>query len=185
VTQPPNPQPGWWQPPSGRAPQWQPPSEPVPQWQPRQQGYPPPQPQGYPAPQPYPGFAPGYGQPGATYGGFGAFGEGTSPKRKRSKKPWIIGAVVVVVLAAGGVGAWQLGAFRGAVLDRKSVEDGVQKVLHEDYGEGDIRNVNCPAGQAVKTGTTFECTVTVAGQPKKVSVRVLNDQAQFEVGAPK
>ncbi|HVW44263.1 MAG TPA: DUF4333 domain-containing protein [Amycolatopsis sp.] len=92
---------------------------------------------------------------------------------------------MVVVLAAGGVGAWQFGAFRGEVLDQKSVQDGVQKVLREDFGESDVRDTSCPADRPVKTGTTFDCSVTVAGQPKKVTVRVLNEQAQFEVGAPK
>ncbi|TVT16470.1 DUF4333 domain-containing protein, partial [Amycolatopsis rhizosphaerae] len=118
-----------------------------------------------------------------TYGGLGAFDGGGKPKR--GKKPLLIAAGVAVVLAAAGVGAWQSGAFRGPVLDQKSVQDGVQTVLHEAFGESDVRDVHCPEGQPAKTGTTFECTVTVAGQPKKVAIRVLNDQPQFEVGAPK
>ncbi|UIJ60726.1 DUF4333 domain-containing protein [Amycolatopsis acidiphila] len=126
-----------------------------------------------------------FGAPGSTYGGFGAF-EDAKPKRpKRSKKPWIIGAAVVVVLAGGSVAAWLLGAFKGEVLAQQSVQDGVQKILREDFGEGDVKNVSCPKDQPVKSGTTFDCTLTVAGQPKKVTVRVLNDQAQYEVGAPK
>ncbi|GHF88359.1 hypothetical protein FHX82_000904 [Amycolatopsis bartoniae] len=119
--------------------------------------------------------------PGATYGGFGAF----DAKPARSRKPWLIGAAVVVVLALGGGGAWWFGAFRGDVLDRQSVQDGVQRILREDFGEGDVKDVSCPENQPVHTGTTFDCSVTVAGQPKKVTVRVLNDDAQYEVGAPK
>lgn len=159
-----------WQPPGGAHPPnpWAPaPGSPLPgrkPWRPRQSGK-------------------DAGQ-SSSYRGLGAFGDvGVTPKR--SRKPWIIAAAIVVVLAGGGVGAWQLGAFRGDVLDRKSVEDGVQKVLREDFGEGDLRDASCPANRPIKTGTTFECTVTVAGQPKKVTVRVLNEQAQFEVGAPK
>ena len=117
----------------------------------------------------------------SSYGGLGVF---DSPKPKRPKKPWLIAAAVVVLLG-GGAAAWQLGAFRGDVLDQKSVQDGVRQVLREDFGEGDLRDASCPANEPVKTATTFECSVTVAGQPKKVTVRVLNEQAQVEVGAPK
>ncbi|NIH82647.1 DUF4333 domain-containing protein [Amycolatopsis viridis] len=93
--------------------------------------------------------------------------------------------VVVVLLALGGVGAWLLGAFQGDTLDQAAVQDGVAQILHEDFGEGDVANVQCPDDQPVKTGTTFDCGVTVAGQPKKVTVRVLNEQAQYEVGMPR
>ncbi|WP_236796684.1 DUF4333 domain-containing protein [Amycolatopsis sp. GM8] len=178
----PQPRPGY----PGQQPGYPPPPGP---WQPG--GYPgPAQPPGYPPPQnPWPGQPASGPQPvqqfgaGATYGGFGAFE--AAPKPKRSKKPWLIGGAVLVVLAGAGVAAWLLGAFRGEVLDQKSVEDGVQKILREDFGEGDVKNVSCPKDRPVATGTIFDCTVTVAGQPKKVTVRVLNDQAQYEVGAPK
>ncbi|WP_312871746.1 DUF4333 domain-containing protein [Amycolatopsis acididurans] len=92
---------------------------------------------------------------------------------------------MVVVLASGGVAGWLLGLFQGDTLDQQAVQGSVQKVLREDFGEGDLRDVSCPADQPAKTGTTFDCSVTVAGQPKKVTVRVLNEDAQFEVGAPK
>ncbi len=141
--------------------------------------------QAQPQPAPGPGTGPqpqqgGQWQP--SYGGFGAFGE---QKPKRSKKPFLIGAAVVVLLGGGGVGAWLLGAFQGDTLDQAAVQDGVVKILREDFGEGDVKNAQCPDDQPVRTGTTFECTVTVAGQPKKVTVRVLNDQAQYEVGMPR
>jgi hypothetical protein len=169
---PPPPVPGY---PSGHTP-GQPP------WGPQaQSGHPPSAAQG-PATQTEPATQ-RYGAPGSTYGGFGAFGAAAKPKR--SKKPWLIGAAVIVVLGGGAAAAWLLGAFRGEVLDQHSVQDGVQKVLREDFGEGDVKDANCPKDQPVRTGTTFDCIVTVAGQPKKVTVRVLNDQAQYEVGAPK
>ncbi|SFJ12768.1 DUF4333 domain-containing protein [Amycolatopsis sacchari] len=119
--------------------------------------------------------------PGATYGGFGAF----EPKTRRSRKPWLIGAVVVLVVAGGAGAAWGLGVFDGPTLDRQSVQDGVARVLRDDFGERDVANVSCPEDQPVRTGTTFDCSATVAGQPKKITVRVLNDEAQYEVGAPK
>lgn len=117
-----------------------------------------------------------------SYSGFGAFGE---QKPRRSKKPFLAGAGVIVLLAGGAVGAWLLGAFQGDTLDHSAVQDGVVKILREDFGEGDVQNAKCPEDQPVRTGTTFECTVSVAGQPRKVTVRVLNDQAQYEVGMPR
>ncbi|WP_020668387.1 DUF4333 domain-containing protein [Amycolatopsis nigrescens] len=173
MTQPPS-QPGWWQPPAGQpnAPQWQQP-----------QGYPP---QGYPgqAPPPQGGYGGGF-QLSTSYGGLGAFGQAPQAKGPRSKKPWLIGGGVVVVLLAGGATAWALGAFQGEVLDEGSVQNGVVTVLRESFGESDVRDVRCPADQPIKAGSTFDCSITLAGQPKKVSIRVLNDKPEFEVGAPK
>jgi len=162
MTQPPNQQPSWWQPPS------------TPQWQ-----QPPPQQQQWQQPQQWPGYPQ---QPTSSYGGFGAF---EPAKQKRAKKPLLIAGIAIVVLAGAGVGAWQLGVFSGDVLDQQSVENGVVTVLRQNFGESDVRNVQCPAKESITTGTTFECSLTLSGQPKKVSIRVLNDQAQYEVGAPK
>ena len=90
----------------------------------------------------------------------------------------------MLVLVLGGGAAWLLGAFRGDVLDQQSLEDGVVKVLNENYGEPDVKNAQCPSNEAAKNGTTFDCTVQIAGQEKKVTVRVLNDRPEYEVGAP-
>ncbi|SDY64893.1 protein of unknown function [Amycolatopsis xylanica] len=118
------------------------------------------------------------------YGGLGAFEEVLVPKKERSKKPLVFGGIGVAVLAAAGVTAWLLGAFAGDTLDQKSLQDGVSKVLTENYGEHDIKNASCPSGQAVKNGTTFDCKVDVSGQQKTVTVRVLNEKPEYEVGAP-
>lgn len=109
---------------------------------------------------------PGLGfAPGSTYGGFGVF-EGIA-EPKRSKKPWIAGAIALVVLAGAGLAAWLLGAFRGEVLDQQSVQDGVRQILREDFGEGEVGNVSCPKDEPVKTGITFDCTLTVAGNRRR------------------
>ncbi|MEC3980224.1 DUF4333 domain-containing protein [Amycolatopsis sp. H20-H5] len=164
-------QPG--QPPAPGAPgQWQQPQAPG-QWQPQQA-----------APETPPRGQFGGGFQPSQYGGLGAFTPEPGPKRERSKKPLIFGGIGVLVVVAGGVGAWLLGAFSGDVLDQKSVQDGVTHVLNENYGEPDVRNAACPAGESIENGTSFDCTVQIGGQSKKVTVRVLNDQAQFEVGAP-
>lgn len=182
MTQPPNQPPGGWAQPD------QPPGS-----QPQYGQWPQPVPgqHGYPAQSP-PAGAPGYGQQpqfgggfASQYGGLGAFEPSPPPKRARSKKPYLIGGTVIVVLAAAAIVAWLLGAFRGDVLDKVSLQDGVTTVLSENFGEQDVRNAQCPENQEIKNGNTFECSVDVAGQPKKVTIRVLNDKPEFEVGAPK
>lgn len=170
MTQPPNQQPGWWQ-------QQQPPGVP-PQFQPGYPQQPPPQP-GYQQAQGQPAFGGGF-QP--QYGGLGAFDSGQRPKR--SKKPFIAGGVGIVVLAGAGIAAWLLGLFGGVVLDQQALESEVARVLQESYGERDVTKPDCPADQPVRNGHTFDCSVLIAGQPKAVTIRVLNDKPEFEVGAP-
>lgn len=121
----------------------------------------------------------------SSYGGFGAFDGGSGQQKTKSKKPLIIAAAVVAVLAIGGVGAWALGAFSGDVLDAGSVRDGVTKVLRDSYGENDVKDVSCPDGQPIETGHEFSCTVRIDGKQKTVPLRVLNTKPEFEVGAPK
>ncbi|EOD63829.1 DUF4333 domain-containing protein, partial [Amycolatopsis vancoresmycina] len=104
--------------------------------------------------------------------------------KPRSKKPALIAVAALLVLGLGGGAAWMAGVFRGDVLDQQSLEDGVVKVLNENYGEPDVKNAQCPSNEAAQNGTTFDCTVTIGGQQKKVTVRVLNDRPEYEVGAP-
>ncbi|MYW89057.1 DUF4333 domain-containing protein [Amycolatopsis rubida] len=162
---------------------------PVPYGQPQSQ--PPPAPYGgpgqapsqpTPVPQP-PGNPYGGGFQPSEYGGLGAFSS-AKPGKPRSKKPFLIAGAVVVVLAAAGGITWATGVFRGDTLDQKSLQEGVSRVLNENYGEPDVKNVACPSGQQIENGTTFDCTVQVGGQPKKVTVRVLNDKPEYSVGAP-
>ncbi len=157
---------GPWRPGQQNGP-WQPPSQPT---------------QQQPAPgQGQPQYGGGF-QP-SQYGGLGAFAPEPA-KKPKSKKPVLITAAAVLVLAVGGGAAWLLGAFRGDVLEQQSLQDGVVKVLNENYGEPDVKNAQCPADEAAQNGTTFDCTVTIGGQQKKVTVRVLNDRPEYEVGAP-
>ncbi|HEY2058825.1 MAG TPA: DUF4333 domain-containing protein [Amycolatopsis sp.] len=118
------------------------------------------------------------------YGGLGAFSAEAVRKAPRSKRPLVIGGGVVAVVVVGGVAAWLLGAFQGDTLEQKSLQDGVSRVLNQNYGEPDVQNVQCPSGESVANGTTFDCSVQVGGQPKKVTVRVLNDKPEYSVGAP-
>lgn len=146
---------------------WQPPAPPAPSQQPvphQQQQY-------------GGGFRP------AQYGGLGAF-PAEPAKKPKSRKPVLIAGAAVLVLVLGAGVAWLLGAFRGDVLAQQSLQDGVVRVLNENYGEPDVKNAQCPAGEPARNGTTFDCTVTIGGQQKKVTVRVLNDRPEYEVGAP-
>ncbi|HWD05544.1 MAG TPA: DUF4333 domain-containing protein [Amycolatopsis sp.] len=129
---------------------------------------------------------PSYGggfQPSA-YGGLGAFSAEAVKGAPKPKRPWVIGGAVVVLLVIAGGAGWLLGAFRGDTLDQKSLEDGVARVLADNYGEPGATNVSCPAGESTVNGTTFDCTLRLAGQAKKVTVRVLNDKPEYSVGAP-
>ena len=159
---------------------WQPGQPAAGPWQPAQQ-----QPGtpsgGQPAQAPQQPYGGGF-QP-TQYGGLGAF-PAEPAKPPKSKKPLLFGGIAVVVLVAGGAAAWLLGAFRGNVLDQQSLQDGVVKVLNENYGEPDVKNAQCPSGEAAVNGTTFDCAVKIGGQDKKVTVRVLNDRPEYEVGAP-
>ncbi|MEV7040075.1 DUF4333 domain-containing protein [Amycolatopsis sp. NPDC051061] len=168
---------GPWQPGQPAGGPWQPPSQPTPS-QPGTPGG------GWPAPpSQQPGQQYGGGFQPAQYGGLGAFAPAPE-KKPKSKKPLLVAGAVVLVLVVGGGAAWLLGAFRGNVLEQQSLEDGVVKVLNENYGEPDVKNAQCPANEAAENGTTFDCTVKIGGQDKKVTVRVLNDRPEYEVGAP-
>ncbi|MEU8634750.1 DUF4333 domain-containing protein [Amycolatopsis sp. NPDC048633] len=166
---------GPWQPGQPNPGPWQPPSQPTPQ-QPGTPGG------GWPAQPPQHQQYGGGFQP-TQYGGLGAFAAEPG-KKPKSKKPLLIAGAVVLVLVVGGGAAWLLGAFRGNVLEQQSLEDGVVKVLNENYGEPDVKNAQCPSNEAAENGTTFDCTVKIGEQDKKVTVRVLNDRPEYEVGAP-
>lgn len=169
MTYPPGQPQGWWQP-----------------QQPPQQGPPPPAaPHGPPGP---PGRQPSYGGGfQSQYGGLGAFGAAPAPAppKKGGRRRLLIGLAAVAVLAGGGAAGWLTAPFQGDVLDPESAQDGVVRVLRESYGEHDVSDAQCPADQEIRAGHTFECTVEVGGRPRTVSIRVLNDKPEFEIGAPR
>ena len=92
------------------------------------------------------GAAFGGGFQPTTYGGLGAFSAEAVKKAPRSKRPWVITGAAVAVVIIGGGAAWLLGAFQGDTLDQKSLQDGVSRVLAENYGEPDVKNVDLPFG---------------------------------------
>lgn len=177
---------GGYSPPSGPQPQ-QPAYEQ--QWQQPGAGYPfsgpqPQQPQQPPPPgqwhQPgaggYPGQPP-YGYPG----GYQQYGR----PPKKSKAPLWIGLGLMVVLGVAAVVLWVWPALlMPKVFDAKSVEQGVEQVLGEQF-EVEQGSASCPADQEVKQGHTFTCTVKIGGEEKTVPIKVVDEEmAQYEVGNP-
>lgn len=128
-----------------------------------------------------------YGQPGGGY-------PGAAPPRKKSNA-WVWIVVAVVVLAVGAVailGFVTPGFFNKKVFDESALEgdNGVKKVLTASYGlpAETIERVDCPAGQEVKQGNKFTCTVQLGGdQPgtRVVDITVRNDNGEYEVGTPR
>ncbi|MDN2500561.1 DUF4333 domain-containing protein, partial [Nocardia nova] len=106
----------------------------------------------------------------------------TTPAKK-SKKGLLFGGigVLVVVVVAVVLAFVFLGSDK---LDNKAVQDGVQKVLKDSYGIDDVQNVSCPSGQKVEVGGTFDCTLKVGGEQKKVTVKITKDDGTYEVGRP-
>ncbi|MCE7003428.1 DUF4333 domain-containing protein [Kibdelosporangium philippinense] len=168
-------------------PQEQSPYGPPPQ-DPGSAGFPaqPQQPYGQPQQQQYPGYGQ---QPQQPYGGYGQqpqYPGQEPPKKKSGAMLWVIVGVVVLVVAAVGVlGFVTPGFFMTKVLDKNAVQNGVVKILGERYGDT-ATDVVCPADQEVKVGNTFDCTLKVDGDDRKVTITIKSeDKAEYEVSQPK
>jgi hypothetical protein len=160
---------------------------------------------GQPEQQPYGG----YGQQQQPYGGYGQQptqqqpyspygqqpGYPSAPPARKKSNTWVWIVVAVFVLAVGAVailGFVTPGFFNPKVFDEKALEgdNGVKKVLISSYGmpKDQIQSVDCPAGQKVKQGNKFTCTVKIGGDSpseKIVDITVRNDNGEYEVGAPR
>jgi hypothetical protein len=107
---------------------------------------------------------------------------------RRGKTLGIVTAAVVVVVAVVCVlGFWAPGFFVTTVLDQTAVQNGVKTVLSsqppQGYGQT-VTAVSCPANQPVNAGDRFDCTVTVDGSQKKVTITVQDSTGDYEVGQP-
>jgi hypothetical protein len=104
--------------------------------------------------------------------------------KKKSALPWIIIAVVVVVLGVVAVlGFVAPGFFLTKVFDATAVQQGVTQVLN-GYGIGSVGGVSCPSDVKVVAGQSFQCTATIDGEQKTVQIRIVDDQGGYEVGLP-
>jgi hypothetical protein len=145
---------------------------------------------GYPLQQPPDGaYPPSWPQQQPMYGQPGQFNYGQppgAPTEKKSQKGLRtgIGAALVVIAAVAVLGFVTPGFFLTKVFDNQAMQTDVSKILTQNYQIPGVGNVSCPAQQAVTDGNAFDCTVTVAGTPKRVPIKVLGADGRYEVGAP-
>ncbi len=181
IPPPPPPQQGAWSQQPPHTPAWGMPAQP-PQGQPPQPSWgQPPQPQqqswGPPpsANQPWQQA----GQPGQPE--YGQFPQSTGSGK--SKLPLILGlgAVVLLLVIAGVLAALFL---RPSVLDQGAVQDGVTDILTNSYGIQGVSDVSCPSDQKVESGASFTCNVSVDGEPRTVTIRIIDDEGTYEVSKP-
>lgn len=97
-------------------------------------------------------------------GGSSPFGDSAGSSSTTSEKP------------ATGVKVFDEDALEG--------DDGVKKILVEDYQLTDVEAVDCPANQKVKTGSEFDCLVSVDGKELKAKITVTSDDGEYQVGLP-
>ncbi|MGW4242891.1 DUF4333 domain-containing protein, partial [Nocardia sp. NPDC004722] len=103
---------------------------------------------------------------------------------KKKKTGLIIGLVIGALVILGGAGAGLTWLLSKDQLDNSAVQSGVQKVLKDSYGIDDVQNVSCPSGQKVQVDKTFDCTLKVGGENKKVTIKITKDDGTYEVGRP-
>ncbi|MGF0313692.1 DUF4333 domain-containing protein [Rhodococcus sp. IEGM1428] len=70
-------------------------------------------------------------------------------------------------------------------LDQNSAEDGVRKVVTDNYGASDVSNVQCPTQIPVVDGTSVTCSLTVDGADKTVTLTFTGSDGDYEVSLPK
>ncbi len=109
--------------------------------------------------------------------------------QKKGGGTWIWVTVVVVVLAAAAFGVLGFvtpGFLNTKVFDQAALQgdNGVKKILVEDYKIEKVEKVVCPVDQEVKQGNKFECTATVDGKEMTVGITVTNDDGEYQVALP-
>jgi hypothetical protein len=123
-----------------------------------------------------------YGQQQNPYGQPDPYGQ--KPK-KSSAVLWVVVALVVLVAAAVGItGFVAPGFFVTKKFDNVAVQGGVVGILKDTYKIPDVESATCPADKEVKVGATFDCTVQVGGNEKKVKITVKTADGEYEVGQP-
>src|SRR6476469_2091990 len=171
---------------------------------------------GMPVPGGYPQQQPGQPQPPQQQQPYGGYGQQPQPTQQYGQQPpsgefqspyqhpyqqqqqpkkggawiWIVMVIVVLGVAAFLVlGLVTPGFLNTKVFDQSSLQgdEGVKKVLVNDYKVENIQSVSCPADQEVKSGNKFSCKVKVGGDdPKELTVQitVTSDDGQYQVALP-
>ena len=146
---------------------------------------------------------PQYGQPGqygqpqpGQYGQPGQYPQQYPPYEQPGKKRpaaligGVVGVIAFLLIAVVLVlGFWEPGFFVTTKLDVNKAQAGVQQVLSDEtngYGAKNVKDVKCNRGQdpTVKKGGTFDCSVSIDGAPKHVTVTFQDSKGTYEVGRP-
>jgi hypothetical protein len=93
-------------------------------------------------------------------------------------------AIAVVVITVLVLGFVTPGWFVTRVFDATSVQNGVARILTDDYAVGAVADVRCPSDVRVSTGATFSCDATIDGDPVTVPITVTDDGGGYQVGRP-
>ncbi|MDF0530554.1 DUF4333 domain-containing protein [Tsukamurella sp. 8F] len=120
----------------------------------------------------------------------GGFGSATAaPQAGGGKKKGLLfggigaGLVVLVAIVIGVL--FLTGVLGGKKFDNAAVNDGVKKVLTEQYNASDVSKVTCNTdGVKVKEGNTFDCAATIGGKEQTIKVTVKDSNGTYQVGAP-
>ena len=123
-------------------------------------------------------------QPGQQWGSTGASQWNAGAPQQKSKTGLIVGLAVAGLVVIGAIIGAVLLLGGNDTLDPEAAQAGVEKVLTESYGATDVSDVQCPDGEEVKAGNSFECTLTVDGQFRSVTVTFTDDEGTYEVSRP-
>jgi hypothetical protein len=93
-------------------------------------------------------------------------------------------AIAVVVITVLVLGFVTPGWFVTRVFDATSVQNGVARILTDDYAVGAVADVRCPSDVRVSTGATFSCDATIDGDPVTVPITVTDGGGGYQVGRP-
>lgn len=146
--------------------------------------------QQYGQPNPYEQQQNPYGQPSGQFPYQQHPYQQQPPKKGGGAWIWILMVVVVLGVAVFLVlGLVTPGFLNTKVFDQAALQgdQGVKKVLENDYKVQNIESVSCPADQEVKQGNKFQCTVKTGGDdPKELTVQitVTSDDGQYQVALP-
>lgn len=90
--------------------------------------------------------------------------------------------MVIILAVIGGILFQQNSGTK--TFDQAAVQDGVSRILTDDYGAQQVNRVSCPSGQEVVVGSTFLCDVDFDGRTTSVEIRVLDEDGTYSVSQP-
>ncbi|KAA1248563.1 DUF4333 domain-containing protein [Mycobacterium simiae] len=132
-----------------------------------------------------------YGQPAQYPGQFSPYDQSSKgSKRSMALIGGVVGVIAVLFISVVlALGFWQPGFFVTTKLDVNKANAGVQQILTDEtngYGAKNVKDVKCNNGAnpTVKKGATFDCTVSIDGAPKRVTVTFQDSKGTYEVGRP-